>query len=210
MREQIGQEGSVPSQRREAQSKQNKLWPQGTNAAFISFSPQTIQSLLFPRLMPVMLARESVGEAEAVGEGRVVMPVVLAEDGKDQIFEEAVVASKPGDSPIPSSLSKLEFQIDTRSPRRPFDEELLELNDPDELNAPELAEDVRDVGGNIFKVSAGNPVLAPVGSKQLKRLPKPVLYNDASNSELSSMRGVPRRSAKFVPFKVPAPVLIAM
>lgn len=207
----MGQVGSGPSQRREAQSKQKKLCPQGTRAALISLSPQTTQSLLVPRLMPVMLARESVGEAEAAGEGLVVIPVVLVEDGNDHMFEEVVVVSKPGDSPIPSSRSKLEFQIETRSPSRPFDDELLvELNEPDELNAPELAEDVSEVGGNILSVSDVIAEFVSVESKQLKRLPKPVLYKDASSSELSSMRGVPSKSAMLVPFRVGAPVRTAM
>lgn len=159
----------------------------------------------------MILGREPVGDADAVGEGRVVIPVVLAEEGKDHMLEDAVVVSKPGDSPIPSSLSRLEFQMDTRSPRRPFEDELLvELKEPEELNAPELVEDVNEVGGNILSVSDVRAEVGSAASKQLKRLPKPVLYSDASNSVLSSMRGAPRRSAILAPFRVPAPVRIAI
>ena len=121
--------------------------------------------MLPPNVRPVMLARESVGEAEAVGEGLVVIPVVLAEDGNDQMLEAAVEVSNPGDSPIPSSRSKLEFQMDTRSPKRPPEEELLELMDPEELNAPELADDVREVDGNMLRASDATALLVPVGSK---------------------------------------------
>lgn len=111
-----------------------------------------------------MLAKESVGDAEAVGDGRVVIPVVLLDDGNDQMLEVAVEVSKLGDSPIPSSLSKLEFQMETRSPRRPPDEELLELMDPDELKAPELVDEVREVDGKTL--SASEAILfVPLGSK---------------------------------------------
>lgn len=122
-----GQVGFVVSHSRSPHSMQKRLWPQGTRAAVTSLSPQTTQSL-FPPL------RDSAGEAELGGEGRVTV-------GKDQILEEAVAVSKEGESPRPSSLSRDMLQIDPRSPR-PVPPEFEELDDA-ELH-PELPAEKAD------------------------------------------------------------------
>lgn len=145
--EQTGHCGSLDSQTRLAQSRQNKLWPQGTRAPVTSLSPQTTHSRL-------PLARsESVGLTLAAGDGLEVSETV----GNDQMLDVAVEVSKLGDSPSPSSLSRDVFQIETRSPILPGPLELEELleHDPELEKAPELPVD---------EVIVGN-VLSGVGSK---------------------------------------------
>lgn len=88
------------------------------------------------------LSRESAGLVLFAGDG-----LEGATLGYDQMLDSAVVFSKLGESPKPSSL---ELQMAPRSPLPPELEELLE-HDPELENAPELP--VEDV--IVGKVSVG-------------------------------------------------------
>lgn len=72
-------------------------------------------------------------------------------DGYDQMLLNAVVLSKLGESPSPSSRS-LELQMAPRSPRPPVLEELLE-QEPELEKAPELpVEEV--MAGNVSELGS--------------------------------------------------------
>lgn len=185
---QTGQSGvASASHTRLAQSKQKRLCPHGTRAASTSFSPHTRQSrrppLPAPPLLPLTsppklprLVSESVGETDAAGDGRVT-GTDEPPDGKDQMLEGAVAVSNDGDSPSPSSRSRLPFQIDTKSPRRlpwpPEPDELEEeLQDPDDEKAPVLPVDDVMVGKEMGMVASVRPVAAAgaVGVRLISRL----------------------------------------
>ena len=150
------------------------MCPHGTKAASTSFSPHTRQSrrpagpvppLPLPTSPPKLprLVKESVGETEAAGDGRPAGADGLPE-GNDQMLEGAVAVSKGGDSPSPSSRSKLPFQIDSKSPRLlpcPADPVELEeeLQDPDEEKAPVLPVDDVMVGKEMGTVASVRPAL---------------------------------------------------
>jgi hypothetical protein len=91
---QTGQRWSpLGPQMRLAQSRQNKLWPQGTRAAVTSLSPHTRHS----RFIELPVSSESVGLALVLGDAREpITELTEFELGKVQML---------GDSPIPSSQS---------------------------------------------------------------------------------------------------------
>lgn len=175
-----GHAASELSQMRLAQSEQKKLCPHGTNACVTLASMQTMH-FADP-------SNESTGLVLFAGDGREGADVV---EGYVQMLDNAVVLSKLGESPIPSSRS-LELQMAPKSPRPPVLDELLE-QDPELEKAPELP---------VEDVMFGNA--SPEGSMQLKSELKPVLYKDAKRS-LSSKFPKP-----FNPLMEELPVLMAM
>lgn len=187
---QAGQTASPRSHTCDAQSRQNRLCPQGTRAASTSRSAHTTQS---------RRAASAVGDTDAAGDGR----------EYDQMLDGAV--SKDGESPRPSSRSAAPPppQMDTRSPRRPptppppLDELVDELELEHDEKAPELepelaaaaAEKPRDVWSAPSRYGNSDP--------------RPDLYNDASRSAGSSPPTPPAPPPTPTP-PAPPPVRMAM